>query len=302
MGGYLSYSGHKIYLECKRQYYHRYIDRTPIPVPDNRVHMLYGDTVGKIFEAFYTNKLWKAADILKALLRLIPPTLQRVITTELKKGGVFNWKEKGLKKGTRSIQEVEGEIIEAIPRGLSIIKQYRLLSPDAKAELVLDTTLEGHKIAGRADFVMHRIAPHNDFVILDGKGSRWRDKFAHTRQLRWYALQHRIKFGTVPDKLAFIYWRYEPHEAIDWYEPTSKDLDDLSHTVVHDLEEIEHGRHQILTGANPLQVFPANPGRDCVRCSYLKVCPEGTRAVETDKDLIKADMERGVDNGEFSFE
>lgn len=299
---YLSYSGYAVLIDCLRSYYFQYILKPTLQKPDNRVHMLYGDTVGKLFEAFYTDSLWRH-DTTSRMVSLVHPTLQKVITNEIRKGGVFDWKDPDLKKnGPHSIQEVDAQIREAIPRGLRSVRQHRLLSPDAKAEVVLDSVVEGHQLVGRADFVMKRLKPTNDTIIIDGKGSRWREKYTNERQLRWYALLHWIKFGIIPDRLGFLYWRYEPKESLDWSTVTPEALTELKVAALQAIATVEQANRDILQGANPFTVFPASPGSSCTLCRYKEVCPEGQRVLSQEaKKEAKEDMLRGVEDGEVSF-
>jgi len=301
---YISYSADKVFADCPRSYYHKYVDKTPLPKPDNRVHMLYGDVVGKIFEAFYRDQLWRG-DPLANLLALVEPTLKGVVLDEVRKGGILDWKEPGLKAGTRSLVEIEHEIRETIPWGLKGIKHHRLLGNGAQAEMVLDTDVEGHRIGGRADFVMRRIEPHGDLVIVDGKGSRWRDKYTNHRQLRWYAMLYWLKFGEVPARLGFLFWRFKPEECMDWSTVTVSELESLKTAVLTTIGVIEASKQQLVQlgpKAKPGAVFLAKPGSDCKLCGYLSLCSEGTRIMTSEiKTEIAAERQLGVDEGEVSF-
>lgn len=299
---YISYSGYALLISCMRAYYFQYVLKPLLTKLDNRVHMLYGDTVGKIFESFYADALWKQ-NTTSSMLDRVKPTLQSVITNEIKKGGGFDWKDPALKKnGPHSIQEVEAEIRETIPRGLRSVRHHRLLSLDAKAEVVLDTVVDGHKLAGRADFIMRRLKPTNDLVIIDGKGSRWRDKYTNHRQLRWYALLYWLKFGVIPDQLGFLYWRFEPEESMDWSTVTPEALSELKVAALAAIAVVDQANRDILQGAEPYTVFPASPGNDCKLCRYQELCPEGQRALSQEaKADMKDDMMRGVEDGEVSF-
>lgn len=292
---YLSYSGFKTYDECARSYYHNYVAKTPLPKPDNRVHMLYGDAVGKIFETFYAERMWRRPKtLIEDLQKLVHPTIQRVITGEIRKGGVFDFSEKNLKPGTRSIKEIDAEVRSTIPRGVQIIKQHRLLGVGAQAELKLDVEVEGHKIGGRADFVMRRIEPLGDLVIIDGKGSRHRDKYTNHRQLRWYAMQHQLKHGVAPDRTGFLYWRQPPETALDWVTTDLDALKDLKRAVLLRIAEIEEATAQ----PDPMKAFPAMPSGNCHLCSYKEICPEGVKFLDKDKVALarmKAERELGVD-------
>lgn len=302
---YLSYSGYKLYVECPRAYYHRYIAKTRPAKPDNRVNMLYGDAVGKIFEKFYADRMWRGSSVVEDLKSLVDPTLKRIVNYETKRGGVFDWKDPKLKKGTRSLEEVRKDVLETIPRGLRIIKNHRLLGKDAAAEVKLDVDLEGHRIGGRADFIMTRIEPHGDYVIVDGKGSKYREKYVSERQLRWYAMQHRLKFGTIPDSLAFLFWRFEPEESMDWFETSERDLDELQQGVLSSIGKIETSTKELVQlgrGAKPGAIFMATTGQHCSLCSYVEECPEGkTSLSDESKEQSKKDRESGVEDGGFSL-
>jgi len=242
--------------------------------------MLYGETVGILFDKFYTDRLWKKGDgVTDHLLSMVDRTISQVVHRETVRGGVFDWKEKGLKKDTRSVEAVAETVRETIPRGVASIRKYRLLGVSAQAEVKLDSDIGGHRIGGRADFLIKRVSPDNDLVLIDGKGSRWRDKYIDTRQVKWYSMLHKKQFGFMPDALGFLYWRSEPEESLDWVECSESDVETLQATVLADVERIEDGKRRLLKApgeATLREVFPVRPTVECKLCSYLKVCPEGT--------------------------
>jgi len=264
--------------------------------------MLYGEVVGKIFERFYRDKIWSGSSVTSTLLDLVRPTIEEVMRRQIKKGGVFDWEEKGLKPGNRSLEEVEAEIVETIPRGVQSIKHHRLVGMEARAEVVLDTSVGRHRLGGRADFIIRRVRPHSDLVLVDGKGSRWRDRYTDDRQLRWYAMLYQLKKGVVPDRLGFLFWRSKPEESVDWVDATQDQLDDLRKAALEAIKEIELARSQLRDLSKPGTVFGAAPSSNCQLCDYLPLCPEGAKALSEDtKAQISEDRKRGVEEGEFSF-
>jgi hypothetical protein len=298
---YLSYSGYKTYVDCPRAYWHRYINKTVSPKPDNRVHMLYGETVGRLFEAFYNEQIWKN-NVTATLLERVERTMQKIISAEVRKGGVFNWTDPTLKPGTRSLSEIEVEVRETIPRGLKTIRHHRLLGQDAAAEVRLDETVDGkHILAGRADILMRRVRPHGDLVILDGKGSRWRDKYVNRNQLLWYSMLYWLRSGSIPDRLGFLFWRFEPEESVDWSDVTLSGVQSLHLAAMGAIEGIENGQRDLVQlkvkdpGAKvPGMIFWANPSPDCKLCNYLPLCPEGSKKPPKGSAL-------GVEEGDFTF-
>lgn len=274
---YLSYSGHKSYTVCPRQYWHRYVGKTTPEKPDNRINSIYGSVVGLLFEAFYASRLWVKPGVEAQLMSMAEETLDKTLQREAQ-GGVIDFKDKAANYKSR--EALLKDVREAIPRGLAIIRYHRLLGTDAEAEVKLDSTIGGHRIGGRADFIMTRIKPHGDRIILDGKGSRHRDKYVDPWQLKWYAMLWRETHSTLPDALGFVFWRYEPNLAVDWVPYTESDLDEQREMVVSAATAIETAKHRLesIPEAHRLPVlretFPAKPSRECKLCSYLTLCTE----------------------------
>jgi len=282
---YLSYSGYKTYHSCPRSYWHRYLGKTIPTVPDNRINMLYGSAVGTIFESFYNDKIWKRDNVLVALDTMIEPTVKRIVQEEMRKGGMFNWDDP--KANYHSLDSVLDIVRKAIPNGLAIIKLHRFLGPLAEAEMKLDSEVSGHILGGRADFVIKRTTPYGDLVILDGKGSKHREKYVDGMQLRWYAMLYRYRFQQLPDKLGFIFWRWAPPKSVDWVDFTPEGLSDLSDHAIGTIKHIEEGqvalRGQAPTGEGP---FPAVPEKQhCNLCSYVTLCPEGAAVTKSPLSL-----------------
>jgi CRISPR/Cas system-associated exonuclease Cas4 (RecB family) len=272
---YLSYSGFKRFSDCPRAYWHRYINKTKVQVPDNRVGMLYGSILGEVFELFYTKRLWRSSDPKAALLHLVGPVSEKVIERETKDGmGVLDWKDPKLRKGPRSMQEVLESVRDSIPNGLAIIRQHRLLGSNAQAEVKLDSDIKGHRLGGRADFLMRRIQPLGDTIIVDGKGSSHREKYADERQLIWYAMLHRRKFGFLPDRVGFLFWRSEPGQAMDWTTPTKTVVGELEGRVLRTIANIEK-----LTPQGEKVFLARAKSFNCKFCPYVSVCPEGQSMV-----------------------
>jgi hypothetical protein len=270
---YLSYSGFKKYRECPRQYWHSYVNKTKVPTPENRVNMLYGSCIGIIVEHFYRDKMWKLPDPAKEMLSRVSSVVAETMRNEIKGGGIFNWKDPKLKKnGPHSLDQVIQEIREAIPNSLAIIRKFKLLGTDAAAEVKLDSEISGHMLGGRCDFRMRRLHPLGDLIILDGKGSRHRDKYVDIEQLHWYSMLHRRKTGSLPDQVAFVFWRFPPDEAVDWSVPTRDAVDELQETVIRTIEEIEQRKRLPIAA----QAFPARAKKGaCGFCPFVFACPEG---------------------------
>ena len=282
---YLSYSGHKSYQICPKQYWHRYIGNTVLPKPENGVNSLYGTVVGQIFERFYADKIWLKTGVEQILRDMAPKVLVSCVERELKKR-VVQYQDKDHFANYPSQEVLLEDVLNSIPRGIQIIRSHRLLGTDAEAEVNLDTSIAGHRVGGRADFIMTRIKPHGDLVILDGKGSKHRDKYVDAWQLKWYAMLWRERTQSVPAQLGFVYWRSEPEESVDWVPFSTKDLDDLKDTVVQAASNIEDSTTQLKElppeqhGVLLPKLFPESPSRECKLCAYLQLCPAGNAYVD----------------------
>ena len=297
---YLSYSGFKTFHECARAYYHRYVAKTIPPEPDNRVNMLYGSVIGTVFEHFYNDKIYLRNGSEAILQGLVEPTMNEVILREQAKGGVFDWKASKLKDKSRDA--VAKDVRSGITRGLATIRLHRLIGREAAAEVVLDGKIEGHTIGGRADFIIRRVQPHGDLVLLDGKGSRYREQYISADQLKWYAFLHKLKFGHLPDKLGFVFWRQDPDRALDWVEFSDASMAELRQEALQAVHDIEAGTalwkqsKDTPEAKQRLQeAFPACPSNQCKLCSYSFACSLG-QSVTTDRFTVPEQLGVGVED------
>ena len=274
----ISYSSYKMYLTCPLQFWHAHIARTVPSVPDNRVNMLYGSAVGEVLEHFYRDRIWRRGKEARAALQdLVVPTVDRIMASEIRKGGVFDWGDPSANYHSRTA--VIEDVREGIGNGLDIIKHHRFLGPVADAEVVLDTKIDGHLIRGRADFIIKRTAPHDDLLILDGKGSRHRGRYVDGMQLRWYAMLYKQHHHQVPDRLGFVFWRQPPDKAVDWVDFDQHGLDALLGEVLSVCARIvadvaRLGGEQPRIGYGPFQPLPEEG--HCRFCLFRDRCPESS--------------------------
>lgn len=275
---YLSYSGHKTYVSCPRAYAHRYILKTNPPVPENKVNSLYGTVVGQLFELLYAEKLYLGSGIPGLLAQRAGALLDAAIARESRTGCVnFRAKEANYKSREALLED----ILNSIARGLGIIGHHSLLplrGTEPGAEVKLDRTWGEHTVGGRADFILTRVGPHRDTVILDGKGSKWRDKYVDLKQLHWYAMLYQEHHGKLPDKLGFVFWRSEPEDAVDWHDADPEKLLELRAEVGVALTAITQATAELQQDPKKLPVlFPARTDKfGCKMCPYQPSCAEGT--------------------------
>lgn len=270
---YLSYSGYKTYTSCPLSYWHKYVAKTVPPEPDNRVGALYGSVVGTLFELFYNERIWAKSGSEAILLGKVDGVFADVMKREQAKGGTYNWKAPKLKY--RSVEAVAQDVRDTVPRGLAIIRQHRLIGREAAAEVKLDAKIGDHLLAGRADFVIRRVKPQEDLVIMDGKGSAWRETYVDAKQLLWYAMLYQKHHKMPPDQVGFVFWRCEPDAAVDWVPFTAEDLEELRASVLSAITDIQDGESKAGSIPDVREVFPSRPANQCKLCTFLGVCTDG---------------------------
>lgn len=283
---YISFSGYDLYLQCPFAYWNRYVNKTTPPTPDNCVNSLYGSSVGLLFEWFYRDRVWKKPDYCEYLTSQAECALDAAIKDKKRGGSIVRWADE--KANYHDRESLLADIRDTVPRGLRTIKAHRFLGPVADAEVKLDFKYDGHVIGGRADFIIHRTPPQKDRIILDGKGSKWKDLYVKDTQLKWYALLYRDHHGTAPDAIGFVFWKFEPEESVKWIPFTDRDLDVLRDEIIATLNRISSSvdRIQKIPEGSKTRVdlrqeyFPAQPSQKCSLCSYVEVCEDGKKAVK----------------------
>jgi hypothetical protein len=298
---YLSYSGWKKLKTCLYAYWNSYIGKTQVEADDDRLGSIYGSVIGKLFEDFYEKQGWRNPKPTQLVLDEVEAALDWTIKRETtpwrdRKGGVLLWKGKKKEGGNPKAlyanrEEIIEDLRESVLRGMRMIRFYRLLGPYARAEVKLDYEIGDHKLAGRADFIIKRVNPQNDLCIIDGKGSKWRHQYVDPKQLLWYAWLYRHHHGRSPDKLAFLYWRYDPPESMDWVDFTEEDLDELEEDVLGSIRKVEELRNRLApTRATyekvrslfrPAAEIQQDATDACRFCPFAttEVCPAGEEVV-----------------------
>jgi hypothetical protein len=281
---YISYSGFKS-AKCPTRYWHSYIAETKPLEPDNSVNSLYGSIVGTLMEDFYMKGLWREKNVQTTLENRIESTYQKVVVNEVKRGRVIRWKtQEDSKPNYASREELLVDVRDTIARAVRIVRFYRLAGPRMEAEVKLDVDVKGHRLGGRADFIIQRTNPHHDLVILDGKGSKHRASYVDPQQLKWYALLYSMRNdGALPDKLGFVYWRFDPPESMDWVDFSRAELDELFDEVMEVVAKIERGmtRRAGELIERTQRAFPTRASKEeCRFCTFIGLCKEGQEVME----------------------
>jgi CRISPR/Cas system-associated exonuclease Cas4 (RecB family) len=223
----------------------------------SRHHAVMGIVIQGVLEDLYNKELWKdtSAPLETTLRKLTAEKLSK----ELQRNYV-DW-------GKISFEEIHDTCENGVLGYLKTMKGQKLLGPYAKSEVELKAQLtDDLVISGRADFIIQR--EDSGVMILDGKNSKTKMKNVNPDQLRYYALCFSLIHQALPDRLAFVWFRYPYDESIgesgvDWIEYTSRDLKSLSDRAV------------VARQGMIKEDFPANPQPSyCKNCDFEDMCPE----------------------------
>lgn len=295
---FLSYNGYTNFIGCPFLYWHQYVNHTQPEEPDDRLGSIFGSVLGQLFEEFYRDHLWRdPSTVVAKLYERVERTVDQVITkettgTEYTPAGALKWR--GVDDPTKNPQgmyenrdELIADLKDVIPLGVDSIRHHRLLGPRMQVEHKLNYKLgSGHTLSGRADFIIQRVQPQGDLLIVDGKGSRHRDKYANPKQLHWYAMLFNLWSTTIrgprlPDTTAFLFWRSPPSDSLDLVDVTQDCVDELRESAedtIRLIQKLEKSLPDNPTLEEVRGVFTPIPNeQNCQFCKYSKMCPEGQK-------------------------
>lgn len=227
------------------------------PKDKSRHHAVMGITIQAVLENLYNNEQWRHRDGLQErLIRATKDTLAEQCRKEH-----IKWHE------SPPYEELEQICVSGVLGYLKTMKAHKLLGPYARAEVpLLGHLTKWLPLGGKADVIIRR--DDTGILILDGKNSTTKMEHVDPDQLRWYALVYALAFQKIPERLAFVWYRYPYDEAageqgIEFVTSTRRDLRALV------------DRAQAVRLAQRKEIFPAKPAaKICKFCDFESVCPE----------------------------
>lgn len=248
---------HQKYLSCPRSFLYSYKRMEP-PVKQNRYYAIAGDLVQKFFEMYANHWIGNGADVSPASVRRkMEPHWQKLLQ--------YNFVDWGHPMSRLSEPDLFSECLDTINNNLEALDIYDNVKAEAKFELTLKS---GDILVAKIDFI--KGYGEEGAVILDGKNSNKMGKNVDPRQLLFYALLYKFKFGVYPKKIGFVYYKHLRIEYIDF---TELEADNLWKEIVQTIIHIKNAK-----------TFPPTPSaKNCKYCDYLEICEEG----KADRDSRK---------------
>lgn len=260
----------------------------PVTKPSSEHHPIMGDVIQYAVECFYKKQFWRD-----------PGSVSSKMLTEA--GWFFdNQIVERYVDWSRSPTREELWITckQGILGFLKTMKQNRLLGLEAKAEETLVGFFDSNLgVGGRVDMMFRR--EEEGVTILDGKNSKHKGKYTDSDQLRWYALCYYLRFGRIPDRLGFVYYRFpygseyegEIQTGVEWVSCDRSDLERLASLAKQVDQKIRE------------QSFPANPEPSVCRfCKWEFDCEERFLYKKEKRDSQEMSvLEKMLQNGS-SFE
>lgn len=240
--------------------------RKPVPEPSSRHHAIMGIVIQYAIEKMYNDQLWRDPKGLAD--RLVAMGREEFEKQLLDSRNFVDWTETSRADMLRTIEQ-------GILGYLRTMKAHRLLGPFTRAEHDMVASIHDPVagkdwiVGGKADVVFER--EESGVTFLDGKNAQSKGKYTDPDQLRWYSLLWFLTTGKLPDRLAFVYYRYPhgflapgssvPETGIDWVDFNKADIDSLSERAL-----------AARRGMEAEQFDPTPKPPICRFCDYESVC------------------------------
>lgn len=228
--------------------------KKPKPEQRSEHHAVMGVVIQSVIETFYNDELWRHPDGIK---RRLTKMTEAAMAQTLSKRYV-DWR----------YAPSEAEMLEVCTSGvigyLRTMKQHKFLGPYARAEVHVHGNIDKwNPIGGYLDLLIRR--EDTGITIIDGKNAKTKNEYVDPDQLRFYALCFYLAYHQLPDRLAFVWYRYpydgEEEEGVEWVPFTKEDLQRLARRA-RDARRLMDKR----------KFDPTPSSAACKWCDYESVC------------------------------
>ncbi len=265
----LYWSTLKMFEECPQQFVwskgwegydcgHGPGERKPKPEQRSRHHAVFGIAIQHAIEAMYNEELYRDPKTLTArMLEIGKVEFDRQID---KPKNNISYSEARM---TRA--EMWDLCAAGITGFVQTMKAHRFLGTYARAEVDLVGWVDKkNPIGGRADTIIKR--GDTGTTIIDGKNTKYKMKYTDPDQLRWYALLYKLAYKELPDRLAYVWYRFpydqdNDEDGVEWVEFDEADLQGLAQRAL-----------DAKVAMRAEQFDPTPSPKVCNFCDFVTVC------------------------------
>lgn len=238
----VSYHTYEVLKNCRYRYKLQMIDKLPSPRFDDNRKAIFGFVVQRLFERFYVEEWYRLGrNATQKLYNELPGVMREQISKH-----PCIWEHRS------EIEILEKDCQDAIPKFIKVVREMGFIGERNQSEVLLEYPIsQQFMLTGRADFL---IAKSSDLFLLDGKGTKYGDKYLDEEQLLYYGVIMRQLKMRVPTKVGFWMWR---DSEVKWIDFSDARLEELYTKVKEKLFQIQK------------QDFAANPcTQSCRFCPY----------------------------------
>jgi|TARA_R110000824_G_scaffold48399_24_gene136752 hypothetical protein len=227
------------------------------PEERTRHHAVMGIVIQYAIEKMYNDELWRdPKNLSKNLVELVEKEWKRQLA-DPRNPIDYN------------IAGPEEDMIDICREGvvgyLQTMKHFRFLGVYAKAEVdLLGWIDKWNPIGGRADTIIRR--DDTGITIIDGKNTKHKMRYTDPDQLRWYALLFKLSYRQLPDRLAYVWYRFPYNEeegetGVEWIDFTEEDLKGIAQRAIDARLAMRKRKFE-----------PTPSPKNCQWCDFEPVC------------------------------
>lgn len=208
----ISYHTYAMLRLCRYRYQLSVVDKKKPAMPEDNRNAIFGHITQRLFEHFYVQEWFRLG---KGATQKLYDELPATMREQLAKNPCL-WEHRS------EIELLERDCQDAIPKFIKAVREYALIGEKNQSEVSLCYPISKEfNITGRADFLIHK---GKDLILLDGKGTKYGDKYLDEDQLLYYGVIFRQLKMRRPTRAGFWLWREANIKWIDFSEERLEEL------------------------------------------------------------------------------
>lgn len=238
----------------------------PNPSTEPKHHAVMGIAIQYAVEKLYNDELYRdPANLLRVMLELGEREFAR------QEAKPWNRMDYGKARMTR--QDMLDVVRSGITGYVHTMKAHKFLGPYAKAEVDLVGWVDRwNPIGGRADTIIRR--DDTGVTIIDGKNTKHKMKYTDPDQLRWYALLFKLAYDQMPDRLAYVWYRF-PYGMKTHAEDGSEVIETGVEWITFDEDDLKGIAQRALDAKKAMwkgKFAPTPSPSTCRFCDFESIC------------------------------